>query len=210
MSGPVPPAPKPGESAGSGPPKPAAPPQPSAAPPPPAPAQPFEPPSQQPTTPAAEKPPQEPAQAPPPKPPQPPGPAASPNGDKSVGELFLEVSEQATVLVREEIELAKTEVTEKLSRLLRGSAVGLVAGIFLLLALLLVMHGIAILLGDNVFGHRAWLGYLVEAAAFVLIAAGGGFYAYRALKKSAPPLPEMAIEEAKEIRASFDPSEGSK
>ncbi|MFN2612940.1 MAG: phage holin family protein [Solirubrobacterales bacterium] len=140
----------------------------------------------------------------------PPGPSAPPNGGKTVGELFIEVSEQVTVLVREEIELAKTELTEKAGRLLRGSVVGLVAGIFLLLALLLIMHGIAIVLGDNVFGHRAWLGYLVEAAAFVLFAAGAGLYAYRALKKGSPPVPEMAIEQAKEIRATLDSSKGSK
>lgn len=141
----------------------------------------------------------------------PPAPEpGQPAGDKSVGEIFLEVSEQATVLVREEIELAKTEITEKVGRLLRGSAVGAVAGIFLLLALFLIMHGIAILLGDNVFGHRVWLGYLFEALIVVLIAAGAGFYAYKAVKKASPPVPEMAIEQAKEIRATLDPSEGSK
>jgi uncharacterized membrane protein YqjE len=147
--------------------------------------------------------------APPPPQPGPAGSQAPPpppsrNGDKTVGELFLEVSEQATVLVREEIELAKTEITEKATSLLRGSAVGLAAGIFLIAALFLIMNGIAILLGDNVFGHRVWLGYLVEAVIFILIAAVAGFYAYKAVKKAAPPKPEMAIEQAKEIRATLD------
>lgn len=149
--------------------------------------------------------------APPPRPgpsagSQPPPSSQSRNGDKTVGELFLEVSEQATVLVREEIELAKTEITEKATRLLRGSAVGLAAGIFLLAALFLIMTGIAILLGDNVFGHRVWLGFLVEALVFIVIAAAAGFYAYKAVKKAAPPTPDMAIEQAKEIRATLDSS----
>jgi hypothetical protein len=146
-----------------------------------------------------------------PPPPQPgptgsqaPPPPPSRNGDKTVGELFLEVSEQATVLVREEIELAKTEITEKATSLLRGSAVGLAAGVFLIAALFLIMNGIAFLLGDNVFGHRVWLGYLVEAVIFILIAAAAGFYAYKAVKKATPPKPEMAIEQAKEIRATLD------
>jgi hypothetical protein len=150
-----------------------------------------------------------PKQPPGPQPPPAPKPKpASKNGgppEKTVGEIFLEVSEQATILVREEIELAKTEVTEKVGSLLRGSVVALVAGVFLFLALFLAMHGIAIYLGDNVLGHRVWLGYLIESAVFVLIAAGGGYYAYLSFKKG-PPVPEMAIEQAKEIRASLDSS----
>jgi uncharacterized membrane protein YqjE len=130
--------------------------------------------------------------------------------EKPVGELFLEVTEQATVLVREELELAKAEISDKLNRLLAGSVVGVVAGTFLLAALILVMHGIAILLGDNVFDGRLWLGYFTEAVAFLLIAAGAGFYAYKSIRKGTPPVPEMAIEQAKEIRASLDPTEPPK
>jgi uncharacterized membrane protein YqjE len=124
----------------------------------------------------------------------------------TVGELVFEVSDQASVLIREEIELAKTEITEKVNRLLRGSVVGLVAGIFVLLALALGMNGIAWLLNDEVF-NNAWAGFFVEAAVFVVIAAGAGFYAYRAFKRGAPPTPDMAIEEAKEIKAAFDVGE---
>jgi uncharacterized membrane protein YqjE len=123
--------------------------------------------------------------------------------DMTVGELVFEVSDRASVLIREEIELAKTEVTEKVNRLLRGSVVGLVAGIFVLLALALGMHGVAWLLNDEVF-NNAWAGFFVEAAVFLLIAAGAGFYAYRSFKRGAPPTPDMAIEEAKEIKAAFD------
>jgi hypothetical protein len=39
---------------------------------------------------------------------------------------------------------------------------------------------------------------------FILIAAAAGFYAYKAVKKATPPKPEMAIEQAKEIRATLD------
>jgi uncharacterized membrane protein YqjE len=141
----------------------------------------------------------------------PPPPAGTPNGEKppeemTVGELVFEVSDQASVLIREEIELAKTEVTEKVNRLLRGSVVGLVAGVFVLLALALGMNGIAWLLNDEVF-NNAWAGFFVESAVFVVIAAGAGFYAYRAFKRGAPPTPDMAIEEAKEIKAAFDGGE---
>jgi hypothetical protein len=143
-----------------------------------------------------------------------PGPQsakAAGNGAKSpeemsVGELVFEVSDRASVLIREEIELAKTEVTEKVNRLLRGSVAGLAAGIFVLLALFLAMHGFAWLLNDLVFDNF-WAGFFVEAGLFLLIGAGAGLFAWRSFKRGAPPTPEMAIEEAKEIKAAFGEGE---
>ena len=126
--------------------------------------------------------------------------------DMSVGELVFEVSDRASVLIREEIELAKTEVTEKVNRLLRGSVAGLAAGIFALLALFLLMHGFAWLLNDLVF-NNFWAGFFVEAGIFLLIGAGAGLFAWRSFKRGAPPIPDMAIEEAKEIKAAFGEEE---
>ncbi|CAN5502701.1 hypothetical protein BH20ACT15_BH20ACT15_07420 [soil metagenome] len=139
----------------------------------------------------------------------------SPNGqgkspdEMTVGELVFEVSDRATVLVREEIELAKTEVTEKLNRLLQGGVTAIVAGVFVLAALAMIMHGIAWLLNDLFFEDNVWLGFFVEAAFYLLLAAGGGLYAYRAFKKSSPPMPEMAIEEAKELKTEITSEEKS-
>ena len=124
-----------------------------------------------------------------------------------MGELVFEISDRASVLIREEIELAKTEVTEKLNRLMQGSVAALVAGVFLLAALILIMHGIAWLLNDLFFDDNWWAGFLVEAGFFLLLAAAGGLFAWRSFDKSSPPVPEMAIEEAKEIKASFDKEE---
>jgi uncharacterized membrane protein YqjE len=127
--------------------------------------------------------------------------------EMSVGELVFEVSDRASVLVREEIELAKTEISEKLNRLLQGSVVGLAAGIFVLLALAMFMHGFAWLLNDLLFSNDWWAGFFVEAGLFLLVAAGAGWFAYRSFKRGSPPVPEMAIEEAKEIRAAFESDE---
>ena len=126
--------------------------------------------------------------------------------DMTVGELVFEVSDRASGLIREEIELAKTEVTEKVNRLLRGSVAGLAAGIFVVLALFLLMHGFAWLLNDLVF-NNFWAGFFVEAAIFLLIGAGAGLFAWRSFKRAAPPIPDMAIEEAKEIKAAFGEEE---
>ncbi len=158
-----------------------------------------------------------PAAAPPAPPPGTPEAAAQqpplgaepegPQDEKSVGELVFEISEQASILVREEIELAKAEVTGKFNTLLRGGVVGIVAGVFLLAALILTMHAFAWLLNDLFFEDAVWAGFAIEALLFVLIAAGAGYYAYRSFSKTGAPVPEMAMEEAKEIRATFDGSD---
>jgi hypothetical protein len=120
-----------------------------------------------------------------------------PPEDRKLAELVFDVSERASTLVRDEIELAKAEVSEKVGKILRGSAVGIAAGVFAFLALILIMHGVAWLLAEEVFGGNVWSGFFVEAALFLLIAAGAGLAAYRALQAGAPPVPEQAIEEAK-------------
>ena len=119
--------------------------------------------------------------------------------DKSIGELVSDVSERTSTLVREEIELAKAEISEKISQLVRGSVLGGVAAVFLFFALILVMEGVAWLLNDLVFDNF-WLGFFVEAGAFLLIGAIAILIAVRAFKKGAPPTPDLAIEEAKLTR----------
>ena len=136
----------------------------------------------------------EPAQNPPPIPPPAPPP---PPDQRSLADLVVDVSEHASTLVREEIELAKAEISQKVTKILQGSVIGIAAGTFAFLALILILHGIAWLLGEELFSGNIWAGYFVTAGIFLLIAAFAGFIAFRALKSGAPPLPEQAIEEAK-------------
>jgi uncharacterized membrane protein YqjE len=117
-----------------------------------------------------------------------------------MGELVVEVTETTSSLIREEVELAKAEIGEKVGKLLRGSVVGIVAGTFAFLALILVMEGVAWLLNEELFDGKAWPGFFVEAAIFLLIAAGAGYFAYRSVQAGAPPIPEQAIDEAKRTR----------
>lgn len=128
-------------------------------------------------------------------------------GHRSVAELVFEVSERTSALIREEIELAKAEVGEKVGKILRGTAVGAAAGAFAFLALILVMEGIAWLLDEEVFEGKFWPGFFVEAAAFLLLAALAGLFAYRSVRSGAPPLPDQAIEEAKLTRAMLEGGE---
>jgi uncharacterized membrane protein YqjE len=137
---------------------------------------------------------QEPPQNPPPIPP--PGPPPPPE-QRSIADLVVEVSENASTLVREEIELAKAEVSEKVGKLARGAGVGIAAGAFAFLALIMILHGIAWVLGEELFSGNIWAGYFVTAAIFLLLAALAGLIASKALKSGSPPVPEQAIEEAK-------------
>ena len=124
--------------------------------------------------------------------------------DRSVGKLVFDVSEQVSGLVRDEVELAKTEVTEKVTKLIKGSAVGIAAGIFAFLGLILLMHSIAWLLNDLFFGDSFWLGFLIEAVLFFAVAAIAGKLAYNAVQAGAPPVPAMAIEEGKRIKQTLE------
>jgi uncharacterized membrane protein YqjE len=132
--------------------------------------------------------------------PQEPPPKQEPS-PKSVGELVFDVTERTSSLLREEIELAKTEIAEKLGSLLRGSVVGIAAGTFAFLALILVMEGIAWLLNEELFDGKTWPGFFIEAGVFLLIAALAGLIAFRAVRAGAPPVPDQAIEEAKRTKS---------
>jgi uncharacterized membrane protein YqjE len=133
-------------------------------------------------------------------------PPAGSDDERSVGELVFDVSERVSTLVREEIELAKAEISEKVSKLVRGSVVGIAAGVFVLFGLAMLLHAFAWLLNDLFFEDTVWLGFLVEAVVWFVIAAIAGLVAYRSMKAGAPPTPDMAIEEGKRIKQTLESS----
>jgi len=125
--------------------------------------------------------------------------------DKSLGEIVADVSEKASQLVREEIELAKAEVKDKLSKLTRGAAVAAAAGVFLVFGVTMLFHGLAWFL-DDVFNweDNIWAGFAVVTAVLFLLAILAGLIALRLFKKGSPPTPELAIEEARRTRAELE------
>ena len=128
----------------------------------------------------------------------------STNGaEKSLGDVVTEVTEKASLLVREEIELAKAEVAEKVTKLGKGAGALAAAGALAVFALTFLFHALAWGLVE-MFDWNVWFGYLVTFA--VILALGGliGFLGIRWLKGGSPPTPELAIEEAKRTREMLD------
>jgi Putative Actinobacterial Holin-X, holin superfamily III len=119
----------------------------------------------------------------------------------SLGAAVSEVSEKLTLLVREEIELAKAEVTTKVSSIARGAAavaVGAVFGVFaLIFGLLALAWGLNALIDNNL-----WAGFLIVFGLLLGLTVGAFLFAWRKLKVGAPK-PTMAIEEAGKIRSTI-------
>jgi len=129
----------------------------------------------------------------------------STNGaDKSLGDVVTEVTEKASLLVREEIELAKAEVTEKVTKLGKGAGALAAAGVLAVFALIFLFHALSWFWVDLFDWRNVWQGYLLT---FFLIVIGGvvlGFLGYRWLQGGSPPTPDLAIEEAKRTRAMLE------
>jgi uncharacterized small protein (DUF1192 family) len=126
--------------------------------------------------------------------------------DDNLARAVTEVSERMAVLVREEIELAKVEMTAKVSSIARGAAavaIGAVFGVFALVFVLLTLAW-----GLNSALTSIWLGFLIVMVVLVLLTAGAFLFAWRKLKVGAPT-PKLAIEEARKIRATVRRGDGA-
>ena len=132
------------------------------------------------------------------------------NGTNELARAVQDVTEKAQLLVHEEIELAKTELTEKVTKLAKGAAVGVVGGIFAFFGLIFILHalswGLWLLIdgGDNI-----WLGFLITAVLLFVVGAIAAFVALRFIKRGSPPTPAMAIEEAQLIKETVTHARGS-
>jgi hypothetical protein len=115
-------------------------------------------------------------------------------GDRSVADLIKQASDQTATLVRQELDLAKAELTVK------GKQVGLGAGMFggagvfgfyafgaltaaIILALSLVMTG--------------WLAGLIVAVAYGAIAGLLALQGKSKVKAGTPPIPEQSVQSVK-------------
>lgn len=130
---------------------------------------------------------------------------ATKNGKPANGEnlarAVTEVSERMSLLVREELELARAEVTRKVSSIAKGAVAvgaGAVFGVFVVIfGLLALAWGIDAIVIDGV--GNIWIGFLIVAGVMLVLTICAFLFAWRKLRVGAPK-PEMAIDEAKKIR----------
>ena len=113
----------------------------------------------------------------------------------SVAELVKQLGEQTSDLARQEVELAKAELTEK------GRAIGIGAGAFgaaglvALFAVGALTAALILALAEAVDG---WLAALIVFAVYAAIAGGLALFGRREVEHGTPPTPERAIETTKE------------
>jgi uncharacterized membrane protein YqjE len=119
-----------------------------------------------------------------------------------IASAVQEISDRATLLVREEVELAKAEISEKVNTLVRGAVVGIAAGVFAIFGLSILLQGFAWLLFALVFDDVYW-GFFVVAGVLFLLAGIAAWLAIRWFKRGSPPTPDMAIDEAQRIRGTL-------
>ena len=114
--------------------------------------------------------------------------------DRSLGELFSELAQDTSTLVRKEVQLAKTEMSQKASRV--GKDLGfLAAGAALAYAgLLAVLAGVIVLVGQVI---PMWLSALLVG---LVVAAVGYFLVRRGLEalEREDLAPRQTIETLKE------------
>jgi MFS family permease len=115
----------------------------------------------------------------------------------TLGAAVSEVSERMSVLVREEIELAKAEVVTKVSSIARGAVAVVIGAVFGVFALIFGLETVAWAIAEAT--NHEWIGFGAVFVALLLLAVFAFLFAWRKLKVGAPT-PKMAIDEAKKIR----------
>lgn len=115
--------------------------------------------------------------------------------ERSIGELFGKLSDETSTLIRQEMELARAELTEK------GKEAGKGAGLFggaasvALLGAGAITAGIILLLDLAI---AAWLAAIVVGLIYVGIAAFLGLQGRNRIQAATPPVPEQTVETVKE------------
>jgi Putative Actinobacterial Holin-X, holin superfamily III len=120
---------------------------------------------------------------------------------ENIATAVTEVSERMSLLVREEFELARAEVTQKVTSIARGAiavAAGAVFGVFAVVFLLeTAAWGLNAVLVNG--AGNLWIGFAIVFGVLTILALGAFLFAWRKLRVG-PPTPNMAIDEAKKIR----------
>jgi len=121
-------------------------------------------------------------------------PTQGTNGHVSLGAAVKQVSEHASALFRLELELAQLELKRKVVALAVGIVLTLAAAVFGVFALGFLFATIAAALATVM---ATWLALLIVAVGLFVFAGLLGLLGLSRIRKGAPPVPEVAIHEAK-------------
>ncbi len=111
------------------------------------------------------------------------------------GELIKQLSEHTSTLVRQEVALAKAELTEKGKQAGIGAGMFGAAGLVAVTAFFALTAAVILLLGTAM---AAWVAALIVAAVYGAIAAVTGLAGKNRVQEATPPAPEQAIDSVKE------------
>jgi hypothetical protein len=110
--------------------------------------------------------------------------------ERSIGDLVKLMSEQVSVLARDELKLAQVEMTRKGKQ--AGAGAGILGG-----GGLIALYGVGCLIACAVIALSgvlpAWLAALIVGVALLAVAAIVALLGRSRLKKAAPPVPEEAV-----------------
>ncbi|ONH32421.1 phage holin family protein [Pseudofrankia asymbiotica] len=119
----------------------------------------------------------------------------TPGSDATAGELVTRLSEQVSRLVRDELALARAEMSRKGKKAALGG--GMLGG-----AGVAAVFGVGVLLAAAVLGLAtavsAWLAALIVGAVLVAIAGVLALTGKKEVSQATPPLPVDAIEGVKD------------
>jgi uncharacterized membrane protein YqjE len=115
--------------------------------------------------------------------------------DQGLGDLVRELSGQLSTLVRQEVELAKTELTEKGKK--AGIGAGLLGGAAIAALLMLgTLTALLVLALDTAM--PAWAAALIVMLIWAAVAAALALIGRSKLREVGKPMPEKTVETVKE------------
>ena len=110
--------------------------------------------------------------------------------EPSAGELVRQLSEQVSVLVREELKLARLEMTGKGKQAGLGAGMLGAGGLIALYAVACLLACVVIALSGAV---TAWLAALIVGMALLVVSAVAALLGKGRLRKAAPLVPDQAV-----------------
>ena len=122
-----------------------------------------------------------------------PTPAAE-TEQPGVGAAAKQVAEHASTLAKLELELAGLELKQKAGALGAGVGLGVGAGVVALYAVGFLFATVAAALALVL---DTWLALLIVTVGLLVLAALLGLIARSQIRRATPPVPELAIQEAK-------------